>query len=68
MSEEEKEEKLETFEGDDVLREREKLKALGLEDASEDAFGRITNVDPEKAKKMEEEEKEKKSRTFVGFE
>ena len=61
------EEEAEVIEGDEILRERERLKALGLENASESAFDRISKVDPEKAEDLKEREEEKKSRQFVGF-
>ncbi|MHA1143209.1 MAG: hypothetical protein ACTSRW_00555 [Candidatus Helarchaeota archaeon] len=69
MSDEEKtEEETEVVEGEEILRERERLKKLGLENASESAFDRITNVDPEMAEKMKKEEEEKQARKFIGFE
>jgi len=45
--------------------ERKKIKELGLEDASIDAFGNITSDDQkDEHKKREDEQKSKK---FVGF-
>ena len=69
MSEnEENDEEIEVYDEEEIKRERERLKKLGLDNASETAFDRITNIDPEKAEKMKKEEEERKARTFVGFE
>lgn len=59
----------ETFNNDDeekrVELERKKIRKLGLESASESAFGNITSEDQkEHHKKMEEKQKTKK---FIGF-
>ncbi|MHA1300612.1 MAG: hypothetical protein ACTSO9_14440 [Candidatus Helarchaeota archaeon] len=47
-----------------VQEEREKLKEMGLEDKSKDAFSILTNVDKEKEESHHKKLRDKK---FVGF-
>ncbi len=68
--EEEEEEEYETSEEEKQLEiqrvqeEREKIKKMGLEDKSKDAFSLLTNVDK---KKEEDHQKKLREKKFVGF-
>ena len=65
MSEEElSEEELEKLEVERVKQEKEKIKQLGLEDKSKDAFGVLTTLDKDKE---EEHHKKLREKKFVGF-
>ncbi|MHA1378004.1 MAG: hypothetical protein ACTSRG_06445 [Candidatus Helarchaeota archaeon] len=64
MSEEENNEESETLEKQRVQEEREKIKQLGLEDKSKDAFSILTSVDKEKEDEHQKKLREKK---FIGF-
>lgn len=64
LSEEEANEEDEELEAKRVQEEREKIKQMGLEDKSKDAFSVLTNVNKEKE---DEHHKKLRDKKFVGF-